>query len=144
MDRVATSTSSAGFAPSTEERELAPRWYKHGEWMFGARPIVLNVVATLVYGAILLAILLSKPFYDELPFHPRMALVLGLAVALLGPSWLWIEGRAFEKWVRGQSETQRRVDRAYFTLMQRYERLFWIVGVLVLFSGFLRAITLHK
>ena len=143
MERVATSTDSVGYAPSTDAPELVPRWYTHGAWILGAKPIVLNLVAAVAYGAILLGILLSKAFYDELPHHPRMALVLGLAVAAIGPGWLWIEARAFETWVRSHAEAQRRIDRAYFALMQRYERLFWFVGVLTLFCGIVRALTLH-
>jgi len=123
--------------------ELEPRWYTHGAWTLGARPLVLNAVAALVYAAIILATLVSKAFYDKLPYHPRMGLVLALVVASLGPLWLWSEGRAFERWVRGQADEQRRIDRAYFALMQRYECLLWIAGMLTLFSGVLRGIMMH-
>jgi hypothetical protein len=118
-----------------DDVEAEPTWYLQKGIRFGSWWV--HVAAASVFVVIAFAPLVLHfrfPSLRVLAFArewPDLAIMWAAVTALGYPIWAWLEAGAFERWVRKHPETQRKVERAYFTMHTSLAKNLWTAALAV-------------
>ncbi len=131
-------SSSEQATDTQSEPEAAPTWYVYGGTakarFFGN--MYWHSAFSVVYACAAIAPIvwfLHDPASLKLWINSIAVLPWVIFASLAYPLWVWLEARAFEKWVRTKPATQRAVERAYFKLMADSAKNFW-AALLAIYS----------
>lgn len=102
-----------------QDQEPEPQWYGKGrsKAFFGNWSV--HFVAASIYVAFVLAPLFHWAITDASPdwLESPLGFLWAAIASMAFPTWIWLETRTFEAWVRRQPTEARLRERAYFKLM---------------------------
>jgi hypothetical protein len=123
-------SSTEPIADEQSKPEPAPTWYAYGGTAKGRifGNMYFHAAFSVVYACAAIAPIvwfLHEPVSLKQWINSIAVLPWVLFASLAYPLWVWLEARAFEKWVRNKPTNLRAIERAYFKLMADSAKNFW-------------------